>query len=340
MTIRAYLVRRLVLLCIVLFGISILTFLMVRVVPSDPAAVYVGPMARADQIEQARENLGLDKPLHVQYWGYLQNLVTGDWGESLRTHRPVLGDILHFLPASLQLILAAMALATAVGILLGAITAHRKGSWIDHLSRLFSTAGVSFPSFWLALILQVVFFRVLGLLPVAGISDIAVAQAHPIESITGMAVVDSLITGNFTAFWDTLRHLLLPVLALAAYPAGVITRMSRSAMIEALGQDHVRMAKAMGVSQRTIVFRYALKNALGPVLTVIGLMFAWALTGTFFIELIFSWPGLGTYATTSILSLDYPAIMGVTLLVATLYVLVNLVVDLVLAWLDPRIVLS
>ena len=340
MTIWAYVVRRITLAVLVLFGVATITFLMVRIVPSDPAAVYVGSNARPEQIAQARRDLGLNKPLYVQYGIYMKNLVKGDWGDSLRTKRPVLQDIMHFLPSSLELIIAALVVATIIGVILGVATAHRKGKWIDHVMRIFSTGGVSIPAFWLALMLQIVFFRILHLLPVAGESDIFVAQAHPITSLTGMPVVDALLTGNWLAFTDSARHLVLPMLCLAAYPMGVIMRMTRSSMLEAMGNDYIRMARAMGVPPRKLLFKDALKNAFGPVLTVIGLTFAYSLTGTFFVELIFAWPGLGQYATTSILSMDYPAIMGVTIMVAAAYVLVNLAVDLAQAFLDPRIALS
>jgi peptide/nickel transport system permease protein len=325
---------------LVLLGVASVTFVLARIVPSDPAAVYVGSNARPEQIAQARKNLGLDKPLYIQYGIYMKGLVTGQWGESLRTHRPVLPDILNFLPNSLELIVSAMLLATLLGIVLGVTAAHMKGRWLDHVTRLFATGGVSLPSFWLALMLQIVFFRMLHLLPVAGQSDILVAQSNPITRITGMAVVDAFLTANWPALWDCLRHLILPTLALAAYPAGVVMRMTRSALLESMGLDYIRMARAMGVPTRSILFKAALKNAMGPVFTVIGLNFAYALTGTFFIELIFAWPGLGTYATTSILSMDYPAIMGVTVIVAVTYVVVNLAVDLAQAWVDPRIALS
>jgi peptide/nickel transport system permease protein len=324
----------------VLFGVATITFLMIRIVPSDPAAVYVGANARPEQIEEARRMLGLDRPLYVQYGIYMKDLVTGDWGESLRTKRPVLEDLLNFLPTSLELIIAALVLATVVGLIMGVMTAHMKNGWLDNLMRLFSVGGVSVPAFWLALMLQILFFRSLHLLPVAGQNDILIAQAHPISDITGMNVVDSFITGNWTAFWDSVKHLILPMLALAAYPAGVIMRMTRSSMLEAMGMDYIRMARAMGLPKRTLLYKDALKNAMGPVLTVIGLTFAYSLTSTFFVELIFAWPGLGTYATTSILSMDYPAIMGVTVMVAFAYVIVNLVVDVAQALIDPRIALN
>ncbi len=328
------------LLALVLLGVTIVTFLLVRVVPSDVAAIYAGPRARPEQIAEARHILGLDRPLYVQYGIYVSDLIQGDWGTSLRTRRPVLGDILGFLPYSLQLVFLSLLLSIVVGVSLGALSAHKKGGWIDNGTRVLAIGGVSMPSFVLAVLLQILFFRILGLLPVSNELDITVAQAHPITQITGMTAVDALVTGNFVAFFNAMEHLVLPVLTLAAFSAGVIARMTRSAMLESLGQDHIRMAKAMGVPTRTIVLRYALKNAMAPVLTVIGLEFAYLLVGTFFVERIFALPGLGTYATTSMLSLDYPAIMGITVLLALVYVFVNLIIDLIIARLDPRVVLS
>lgn len=311
-----------------------------RVVPSDVAAIYAGPRARPEQIAEARHILGLDRPLYVQYGIYVGDLVQGDWGTSLRTRRPVLGDILGFLPYSLQLVFLSLLLSIVVGVSLGALSAHKKGGWIDNGTRVLAIGGVSMPAFVLAVLLQILFFRILGVLPVSSELDITVAQAHPVTTITGMTAVDALITGNFAAFFNAMEHLILPVLTLAAFSAGVITRMTRSSMLESLGQDYIRMAKAMGVPTRVIVLRYSLKNAMAPVLTVIGLEFAYLLVGTFFVERIFALPGLGTYATTSMLSLDYPAIMGITVLLALIYVFVNLIIDLVIAKLDPRVVLS
>jgi ABC-type dipeptide/oligopeptide/nickel transport system permease component len=325
---------------LVLVGITLITFLLVRVVPADPAATYAGAHARPDQIAAARHTLGLDRPLYVQYGIYVRDLLRGDWGTSLRTRRPVLGDIVGFLPYSIELILFSLVISVTLGVSLGALTAHMKGRWIDHVTRIFAIGGVSLPAFFLAVVMQIVFFRILGLLPVSGDMDIAVAQTYPVAHITGMTVVDALVSGNFVAFFNAMEHLILPALTLAAFSTGVITRMTRSAMLESMEADYIRMAKAMGVPTRFIVLRYALKNALAPVLTVIGLEFAYLLVGTFFVERIFALPGLGTYATTSMLSLDYPAIMGITILLALIYVAVNLVIDLAIAKLDPRVVLS
>jgi ABC-type dipeptide/oligopeptide/nickel transport system permease component len=231
LSVRTYLLRRLALMVFVLIGVTIVTFLLVRVVPSDPAAVYAGPRARPEQIEEARRILGLDRPLYVQYGIYVADLVQGDWGTSLRTRRPVLDDMLNFLPYSLQLVFLALLVSIVVGVSLGALTAHRKGSWIDNGTRVLAIGGVSMPSFVLAVLLQILFFRILGLLPVSGELDIAVSQAHPVTQITGMTAVDAFVTANFVAFVDAMEHLVLPVLTLAAFSAGVITRMTRSAML-------------------------------------------------------------------------------------------------------------
>lgn len=340
MSVRVYMLRRLALVAFVLVGIVVITFLMVRVLPSDPAKLYLGGRPRAAELAKARHDLGLDRPLIVQFRDYVANLVKGNWGESFRTRRNVLTDIRDYFPASFELICAAMLLATVVGTAIGVASAVHKARPLDHASRVLAIIGVSVPSFLLALILQIVFFRDLNILPVAGQISTAIAEQHPVRTVTGMVVVDAALTGNGPAFWDSFRHLILPTLALAAYPAGMVMRMTRSAMLEALESDYIKMARAMGVREYYIAFRYALKNSLAPVLTVIGLMFAYCLVGTFYVELVFAWPGLGSYATASILTLDYMAILGVTIIVALTYVIVNLLVDLVIAWIDPRVVLS
>jgi ABC-type dipeptide/oligopeptide/nickel transport system permease component len=340
MSVKAYILRRLVLMIFILFGMTVITFVVARVVPSDPAATYVGGLARPADIARARVTLGLNRSLWVQYGIYVKDLVTGNWGISLVSKRPVLSDIGHFLPVSLQLIILAMVLATCSGILVGVIAGRHRGSLIDNAVRPLSIVGVSFPAFGIAIVLQLLFCRLLNVLPVAGKVGLMVAEQHPITHITGLDLVDSLVTGNLTGFWDALRHTVLPVLAVAAYPGGVIMRMTRSTTIETLNQEYVRMHKAMGLSMRKITFKYALKNALGPVTTVAGIEFAYALVGTFLVEVVFSYPGLGMYTVNAVMSLDYPVVLGTTIFVATMYIVVNLLVDLCVAWLDPRIILG
>jgi len=332
-----YVIRRLMWLVLVLLGLCAITFILSRIVPSDPAASYLGPRPRLEQVEKVRVQLGLDKPLYVQFTYYMRDLVHGDLGESLRTHRPVLQGIWEHLPASLELMISGIFIALLVGIPLGVISAKKENTAMDHLSRLFSVANVSMPAFWLAMIFQIVFFRWLGILPIVGRIDTVVSLVSPVKDITGFYTLDTLITGNWTALRSALSHLVLPSLSLAAYSTGLIARMTRSTMLEVLREDYITTARAIGVSEGEILFIQALRNALGPTLTTAGLCFAYMLTGTFFVEIIFSWPGLGTYTTNAIFLNDYPVIMGVTILMAMFYVAVNLLVDLLLAVADPRI---
>lgn len=335
-----YILRRLLGAALVLVGISMITFIIVRVIPAEPAAIYLGPHPTEEQILQVRDELGLNQPLYVQYVKYLTDLTNGDWGESLRTHRPVLEEIMRFLPNSLELIFMAIILAGLVGIPLGVISAYNKGKIIDHLSRLVSIFGVSVPSFWVALVFQVLFFSLLGWFPIGGKLETEISLIYPIQQVTGFSLIDSLITGNWVAFKGLLWHLVLPVLTLSLYPLGLITRMTRSNMLEVLNQDYIKLSYANGLPVVRIIFKYALKNAISPTLTVMGLMFSYSLMGAFFVEVIFNWPGLGTYAVKSILGMDYPSIMGVTILIAFSYVLVNLITDLAQAFIDPRIQLG
>lgn len=308
--------------------------------PADPAALYVGPRARPEQIEIARKLLGLDKPLYIQYLIYLQDLFHGNLGISIRTKQPVLQDVLGVLPATLELITVSIIIAILIGVPLGILSAKRKDTITDHVSRVVTVAGVSIPAFWLGLLLQVFFFRWLKILPIAGRIDTTLRLVNPIHAITGLYLIDSLLTGNWPGFVSSLQHIILPALTLAAYSIGLIARMTRSSMLEVLGENYIRTAKAWGFPDRLIYYVYALKNAIGPTLTVIGLSFAFMLTGTFYVELIFGWPGLGTYAGMALLSLDFPVIMAITLLGGCAYVIINLLLDLLQTYLDPRITMD
>jgi ABC-type dipeptide/oligopeptide/nickel transport system permease component len=284
--------------------------------------------------------LGLNRPLYVQYLYYLRDALHGDLGTSIATKRPVVQEITERLHSSMELLAAGISLATVVGVILGILSARLQGSPVDTLVRIFSLVGVSLPTFWLALLLQIIFYRQLGWFPITGRLDTTLRFTHPIEHVTGFFLLDSLITGNWVAFKDVTWHIVLPAATLAAYPMGLIARMTRATMLEVLSQDYIRTARAYGVREWFIVAVYALKNALGPTLTVIGLSLAYALTGTFFVETIFNWPGLGIFTTHSLLKVDYPAIMGVTIFAAVGYVTINLVVDMLQAWIDPRISLE
>jgi peptide/nickel transport system permease protein len=331
-----YLLRRLAQAVVVVAGVIVLTFLVARVVPGDPAVAYAGPHASAAQLAQVREQFGLDKSVPAQLADYLQGTVTGDWGTALHTKRPVLTDLGNVIPPTLELVSFAILLSLIVGIPLGMLAARRRGA-PDVTVRVGSMVSVSAPVFLLALALQLLFAQKLGWFPTAGEYDPKLDYTHPLTVYTHLTVLDALITGNFAILGSALWHLVLPAIAVAAYPTGVIAQMTRASMIEQLGEDHVRMARGLGFGERAIARRLALRPALNPVVSITALMFAYALVNTFLVESIFNWPGLGSYATASIEALDTPAIMGVTLFVAIIYVLATLVVDLAQAWLDPRV---
>ena len=335
-----FIIRRLFTAAFVLLGASIITFFLARVIPSDAAALYIGPKARAADIERVRKQLGLDEPLPVQYAIYMSELLHGDLGNSISTKRPVLQEITERVPATLELLLFAMFIASLIGIPLGVASAQWQGTTLDVFVRIVSIFGVSMPAFYLGLLMQIVFFRNLDLLPLAGRVDSDLRFIAPIEALTNFFLIDSILTSNWVALKDVFLHLILPALTLAAYPIGLIARMTRAAMLEVLGQDYIRTARAYGVRQWVITYMYALKNAISPTLTVIGLTIAYSLTGTFFVEVLFNWPGLGLFTVRSLLNVDYPAIMGVTLFGAGGYVFINLIVDLLQSWVDPRISLK
>ncbi len=335
-----FILRRLLTSILVLLGVSVITFFIARVVPSDAAALYIGPKARSEDIERVRKQLGLDQPLPVQYAVYMGQLLHGDLGNSISTKRPITQELADRLPATLELLFAGMFLAVVMGIPLGVLSARWQGRMPDIVVRTVSIMGVSMPAFYLGLILQILFFRNLHWLPLAGRLNADLRFTSPIKELTHFLVLDSLLTGNWIALKDVLLHLVLPAFTLAAYPIGLIARMTRAAMLEVLEQDYIRTARAYGIRQHIIIYLYALKNAISPTLTVIGLTFAFALTGTFFVEIIFNWPGLGLFTVRSLLNLDYPAIMGMTLFGATGYVLINLIVDVLQAGVDPRISLK
>jgi peptide/nickel transport system permease protein len=325
---------------VVLVGVSAVTFALARVVPSDPARKWVGPRARPEQVERARIELGLDRPLYEQYVGYLGQVLRGDLGTSVRSHRPILEDLRRYLPATLELVLASMAISTLVGIPLGVVAAVRQGSAFDRSCRLFAVLNISIPVFWLALILQLVFSQSLGWLPLGGRISRGVSLFAPIQPVTGLYLVDASWTGNWRALWDALAHLILPALALSSYGIGMSLRMTRANMLEVLGQKYILAARAAGLNPWTIHFRLALKNAIVPSLVLLGLMFVWQMTGAVLVEILFFWPGLGTYLMDAILNIDFPAIVSVTLVVTVMYVLVSLALDLVQTMIDPRVTLD
>lgn len=329
-----FLVRRLALIVLVLFGITLITFVITHVVPVDPVAAYAGPQAPPSEVASIRRQFGLDKPLPEQYVIYLWGLLHGNLGTSLHDNRPVSADIATYLPATIQLSAAGMIVAVAVGVPGGVLAAVYRNRLLDHVARVGSLASVSLPVFYLALLLLAVFYVVLGILP--GPGELSIYLTPP-PRVTGMLVVDSLIAGNLTDFWDALQHLVMPAVVLGVSVAGVILRITRASMIETLREDFVRTARAKGAGRFRVIVYHGLRNAMIPAVTVIGLAFGGLLSGAVLTETIFSWPGLGMYATTAVVSLDIPAIMGVTLIAAVAYSVVNLLVDFAYALLDPRI---
>ena len=303
---------------------------------ADPLAMVLSEraMANPEIVRAYRERWGLDAPPHLRYLTYVRNLARGDLGASIATQQPVAEDLKTFVPATVELAAAALLLAVAIGVPLGVVAAVRRDRWPDHLARVGSLAGVSMPAFWLGLLALAIFSFRFGIAPGPGRLD---PQIMPPPLWTGLLVVDSLLARRWDALADALRHLALPALVLAAYVMGVITRVTRSSVLDTLTQDYVRTARAKGATEGAVVIHHALRNALIPTLTVIGLAVGNLMAGAVMTETIFAWPGLGRYAVDAAGKLDFPAIMGVTLFVAVVYVAVNFVVDVAYVVLDPRI---
>ena len=316
-----------------LLGVSFIVFVMVRAIPGDPAQILLGQQATHEQVQQLRANMGLDKPVIVQYAVFLRDAMTGDLGDSIVTGRPVITELLVRFPATLELTAFAMFIAVVVGVPVGVISAVKQYSLLDKVTSVLALTGISMPIFWLAMILLLIFGVRLELLPFPG----RLSSGLSIQAFTGLVLVDSLLTGNFGAFWDGLKHLIMPALALGTIPMAVIMRMTRSSMLEVMGEDYVRTARAKGVVPWRVIFKHALRNAMLPTVTVIGLQVGLLMGGALITETIFSWPGVGQIAYESIYSRDYAMIQGVVLYGATLFVLVNLVVDILYAVLDPRV---
>ncbi|MFC3060830.1 ABC transporter permease [Paenirhodobacter populi] len=334
MNILVVLRRRLMFLVLVIFGVSLITFTISHMIPGDPARLLAGDRASDELVAQMRENLGLDQPLYVQYGRYIAGLVQGDLGTSIRTGRPVLEDIVAYFPATLELVIVALIFSILVGVPLGVASAVWRNGIIDQLARTFAAIGISTPAFWLGLLLLVAFYGRLGWFPGSGRLDAGIA---PPPTITGMYVFDSLVTGQFKTMINAIWHLVLPALCLGFVHVGVIARQIRSAMLDQLSEDYVRTARASGLSKARVILIHALPNAAIPSVTVLGLAFGDLLYGAVLTETIFAWPGMGAYVVNSIQALDFPAVMGFTVIVSMAYVLVNLAVDLAYIALDPRI---
>ncbi|WP_027881735.1 ABC transporter permease [Meiothermus rufus] len=330
----SYLIRRLFFVVFVVWGVTFATFFIANVVPIDPAIAALGDNAREEQIREFRERYGLDKPIWQQYLIYMGRLLSGDLGNSLRTQRAVAEDLKEFFPATLELSVAAFLVTLLLGVPAGILAALQQNRATDVAVRVLALIGGATPVFFLAVLLQYVLARQLDLLPVQGRLD---GFSIPPPRVTGLVGLDALLAHDWSVFVDSLRHLVLPAFVLGSFSAAVLARMTRATMLEVLAQDYIRTARAKGVGPRAVILRHALKNASLPILTLLGSLLGGLLSGAVLTETIFSWPGIGRYVTQSATSLDFPAVMGVTLLVGLVYALINLVVDLLYAFLDPRI---
>lgn len=339
MGIWAYIGRRLVQAVLVLLIVSVATFTLAQLVPGDPVQTLLGERAANNpEIRAAAERrYGFDQPAPIQYLTYMRNLFQGDLGDSISTRRPVMTDLQQFVPGTIELALAALLFAVALGVPLGIVAALKQNRLPDHLARLIALIGTSVPVFWLGLLLLYVFFYRLQWFPGPGRLDTGMQVP---DRITGFITLDAALHGQWDVFRSSLRRLVLPSIVLGSFSLGVVTRMLRSSLVAALGDDYVRTARAKGIAERAVVVGHALRNALIPTITIAGLTFASLLAGAVLTETIFSWPGIGRYSVQAALKLDYPALLGVTLFVAAAYVVVNLVVDVAYGILDPRIRVS
>ncbi|MBP1948331.1 ABC transporter permease [Virgibacillus litoralis] len=325
---------RMIMLVFVVFGVSLITFLISNVIPGDPARMIVGQRASQETYQSIREQLGLNDPLIIQYFNYVKGLFTGDLGTSIRTQQPVLEDILSYLPATLELIIIAFMIAIFFGMIIGVFTGIYNNTMIDYIGRIFSISGVSTPIFLSGLIVIIIFYGQLDWLPSSGRLDLTMARP---PTVTGFYTVDSLMVGNLETFRNAVSHIFLPALILSYVLLSTVTRQVRSSMIDVLNKEYIRTANANGLSKWTVNVRYALRNSLIPTITVIGVSFGSLLGGAVVTEIVFNWPGMGKYVVDSIGSLDFPAIMGFTIVIAIGYVLINLIVDLLYIFLDPQI---
>ncbi|HUQ23600.1 MAG TPA: ABC transporter permease, partial [Gaiellaceae bacterium] len=328
-----FVVRRLLLLVPILLGLSILVFLWIRALPGGPAQALLGERATPQAIQQIEHEYGLDKPLPVQYWRYLQTVGKFDFGQSVTTRRDVTTELKQKFPATVELAVAAMLFSIVFGIPLGFFAAKRYGGLFDNLSLVGSLLGVSIPIFFLGIILKYIFAIQLGLLPTVGRIDVLIEIDHP----TGFYVLDALLAGDMHAFLDTLKHLILPAIALGSIPLSIIARITRAAVLDVQNEDYVRTARAKGMSPGIVDRRHVLRNALLPIVTVIGLQVGFLLAGAVLTETVFAWPGIGTWLVDAIESRNYPVLQGGILFVALVFVLVNLIVDVSYAVLNPRI---
>jgi peptide/nickel transport system permease protein len=329
----AYIIRRILVLIPTLLGVSIIVFLMLHLTPGDPAELLMGERASEEALQQIREHLGLNKPLYEQYGLFLKQLMKGDLGETIWTRQQVWIEIKQRFPATIELSIVALFISCFAGMIFGIISATKQYSIFDYISMLGALAGVSMPIFWLGLVFMLIFALNLGWLPMSGRLSVGI----DLETITNFYILDALLTKNWAAFRDAVWHIIMPACTLSTIPTAIVARMTRSAMLEVLRQDYIRTAKAKGLSQFKVIFKHALRNALIPVVTTIGLQFGVLLGGAILTETIFAWPGVGKWMYDAVMQRDYMVIRSGTLFIATLFVLINLCVDVLYAIINPRI---
>ncbi|NQU64192.1 MAG: ABC transporter permease [SAR324 cluster bacterium] len=329
----AYIIRRILILIPTLLGVSIIVFLMLRLTPGDPAELLLGERATEKALFEVREHLGLNEPLHIQYGLFLQRLSHGDLGETIFTRQKVWIEIRERFPATIELSVLALFISCILGMILGIISATKQYSIFDYASMVAALAGVSMPIFWLGLIFMMIFSLNLGWLPISGRLSVDIE----LEVITNFYILDSILTGNWAALKDSLWHIIMPAVTLSTIPTAIMARMTRSAMLDVLRQDYIKTAKAKGLSGFMVTYKHALRNALIPVVTTIGLQFGVLLGGAILTEHIFAWPGVGKWMYDGVMQRDYMVIQGGTLVIAAIFILINLVVDLLYAVINPRI---
>ena len=331
----AIMLKRMTLIIPNLIGVIIVTFLLTRALPGDPAAYFAGPAATKESVEQIRKSLGLDKPLIVQFGSYVSELAHGNLGTSLTTGQPVLTEIKNRLPASAELTLFGLILSIVIAVPLGILAAVKQGSWIDHTCRIVATAGVSLPVFFTGLLLVYVFYYILGWSP-APIGRLDAFSSAP-PNITGFYTIDTLLTGNFETFRASLSQLILPAFTLGIFSLAPIARMTRASMLAVLASEFVRTARASGLDNRTVIITYAFRNAMLPVVTTLGMVFSFLLGANVLVEKVFAWPGIGSYAVEALLQSDFAPVQGFVLTMAVMYVALNLLIDILYGVIDPRV---
>ena len=329
-----YLIKRLMLFVIVIFGVVTVTFFLSHVIPADPVGAILGENAPQELVEKMERELGLDLPLDQQYIRYLKGIINWDFGMSLRTQRPVSKDMRIYFPATMELAFFALFIAIILGVAIGIISAVKRNQLPDNVSRIFSLIGISMPAFWLGLLFILILYYHLGLIPAGGRLSPSIS---PPPMVSGLYLLDSLIAGEFKTFWDALYHLLGPGLVLGWIQTAYICRVTRSSMLEVLNEEYIRTARVKGLKEKIVIFRHAFKNALIPVITMVGISFGYLLEGSVLTETVFGYPGLGRYAVNSFLSLDLNSVIGSVTLIAICYASSNLIVDMLYAVLDPRI---